>query len=103
LEGKFYDEVSKTYFTFSYTEGAPNPNNFNEPFNFFLKTGARVFGSMANTKLVNMFWKEVEVQTDKGLLYEQMETIKSFSLDTTYIDTLDRGPNKKITETTIKG
>lgn len=103
MESKFTDEVSKTYFTFSYTEGAPNPNNFNEPFNFFLKTGARVFGSVLNTKLVNMYWKEVEVQTDKGILYENIEIIKSLSLDSTYIDTLDRGANKKANEVTVKG
>lgn len=91
---KIEEVTSATYFTLSYTEGAVKPDNYDQPFVFFLKTGARIYGSVENTKLVNMFWKEVEVNTDKGLVFENIETKTTLSLDNIIIDTLDRGSGK---------
>lgn len=67
------------------------PDDFNKPFKFFLKKAASVAGSQETTKLISLYFKEVEVQTDKGLFMESMETKGSMSIDSVLIDTLDRG------------
>lgn len=100
---KIAEDTADTYFTLSYTEGAVEPDNYEQPFSFFLKTAAKIYGSVENTKLVNMFWKEVEVNTDKGLVFESLETKTSLSLDNLIIDTLDRGSGKTKTEKTKNG
>lgn len=67
------------------------PDDFNKPFKFFLKKAASVAGSQSTTKMISLYFKEVEVQTDKGLFMESMETKGSMSIDSVLIDTLDRG------------
>lgn len=103
IPNKIAEDTARTSFTLSYTEGSVTPDNYEEPFSFFLKTGAKIFGSVENTKLVNMYWKEVEVNTDKGLIIENIDTQTTLSLDSIIIDTLDRGTGKKKTEKTPNG
>ena len=94
IESRINDDTSKTYFTLSYTEGVVQPNNYDQPLGYFLKTAARVYGSVANTKFINMFWREVEVQTDKGLILENIEHKSTLSIDNIFVDTIDRGNGK---------
>jgi hypothetical protein len=74
IPNKIEEDTAKTYFTLSYTEGAVTPDDYDQPFSFFLKTGAKIYGSVISTKLINMYWKEVEVNTDKGLIIEDIDT-----------------------------
>jgi hypothetical protein len=41
-----------------------------------------------------MFWREVEVQTDKGLILENIEHKSTLSIDNIFVDTIDRGNGK---------
>ena len=50
-----------------------------------------------------MFWKEVQVETDTGLLMENIDIKKTFSIDFTIVDTLDRGQGKQRLEVVAKG
>lgn len=67
------------------------PDDFSKPFKFFLKKAASVRGSQETTKLISLYYKEVEVQTDKGLFMESMQSKSSMSIDQVLIDTVDRG------------
>jgi hypothetical protein len=84
-------EYAKTTFKLSYTEGTVKPDDFKKPFKFFLKKAATVRLSESSTKLVSMFFKEVEVQTDIGLFTEELQIKGSLTIDQILIDTMDRG------------
>jgi hypothetical protein len=103
IPNKIEEDTASTYFTLSYTEGAVTPDDYDAPFSFFLKTGAKIYGSVISTKLINMYWKEVEVNTDKGLIFENIDTQTSLSLDSVIIDTIDRGAGKTKVEFSPNG
>jgi len=88
------DEIGKTYFTFNYVEGAVIPENYTDPFAYTMKSTIKTYGSIENTKLVNIFFREVVVNSDIGFLLEEIDTKNSVSFDLVMTDFVDRGEGK---------
>ena len=90
--------LSETYFTLAYIEGAFIPENYEQPFKFTFKSNIKTHGSISSTKLIDVYFREVEVATDKGLFTESTSSESSVGFDSVMTDFIDRGEGKSKSE-----
>jgi hypothetical protein len=88
------DQISNTYFTFNYVEGAVVAENYEEPFEYSMKSTIKTYGSIEATKLVSIYFRDVVVNTDVGFLQEVYDEKHSVNFDLVMTDFIDRGEGK---------
>lgn len=79
--------------TFSYAEANVDPENLTQTFKYNMKSTIRIFTSINQTKYVSLFFRKLEVETEKEISYSDEDVIleESIALDNVFIDTQDRG------------
>lgn len=91
IKSRIEVEYQSLYLTFSYPEAALVPDNYGDPFQYNLISTIRTYTSIDFTKYINIFFREIEVQSDKGIFTEDYEVKSSYGFDTVLSDTGDRG------------
>lgn len=94
IKEEIYKQIGNIYFTFNYVEAAVKPENYEQPFSYSMKSNVKSYGSIESTKIVNMFFRESQVRTDKGLVREIFEIKSSVAFDSVMTDFYDRGEGK---------
>lgn len=86
------------YFSFNYIEGAVRAENYTNPFSYSINSGIRISPAPSTQKIINIYFKEVVVETDVGKVLEDFEIQKSISYDSVFLDSLDRGDDAEVQE-----
>lgn len=98
LKNSFISNFKSVYFTFNYVEGAVRAENYTDVFAYTIKSGMRISPAAETQKIVNIYFKEVLVETDVGPLLEKFEKNSTIAFDSVFVDTLDRGSDATIKE-----
>lgn len=88
------EQIGRIQFTFNYVEAAIKPENFEEPFAYTMKSTIKLYGSIASTKVANIYFRETMVNTDVGVFSEIFDVKSSVTFDSVLTDFLDRGAGK---------
>jgi len=101
--GGFIDDfitaaTQKTYLTFNYMEATLNPQNYSEPFDLTMKSTIKAYTSLNSIKYINLYFRTIQVETDVGIVQEDMKTESQISFDMVYSDGADRSIDASRTE-----
>ena len=91
IQNRITGEYQTVYLTFNYVEAALSPENFDSPFEYTMKSTIKTYTSIASTKYINIYFREIEVQTDEGYVNESYTIQKSMGFDSAFTDFADRG------------
>jgi len=56
-----------------------------------MKSTIKTYTSIQSTKYINIYFREIEVQSDKGLVSESFTYDRSMGYDSAFTDFADRG------------
>lgn len=89
------DNILRTiYFNLNYVEAALRAENKTDPIAYTINSGIKTRLSFYNQKNINIYFKQIEVNTDLGFFVEQFKTESSMIFDSVNTDISDRQVNQ---------
>lgn len=98
VESQIRSLVKDTYLNFNYVEATLDSSNYTNPLQYSMKSIIKTHTSIDTIKYVHVYFRELEVDTDVGWLWETLNSTSSIGFDLALSDTADRGMTDKVSE-----